>query len=71
LNLRQIYDKRWQKYANLCKDMLGFSENASAVEMPESGVKSRKTSIFKEFKIHDKNFIHLPRQYHETIRKSQ
>jgi hypothetical protein len=42
--------------------MLGFSENASAVEMPESGVKSRQTSIFKEFKIHDKNFIHLPRQ---------
>jgi hypothetical protein len=43
--------------------MLGFSENASAVEMPESGVKSRQTSILKEFKIHDKNIIHLPRHY--------
>ena len=30
--------------------------------MPESGVKSRKISILKEFKRYDKSFVRVPRQ---------
>ena len=37
-------------------------ENNLSQQIVESGVKSRKISIFKEFLRHDKNIIHLPRQ---------
>ena len=35
-------------------------ENNLSQQIVESGVKSRKISIFKEFLRHDKNIIHLP-----------
>ena len=38
-------------------------ENNLSQQIVESGVKSRKISIFKEFLRHDKNIIYLPRQY--------
>ena len=38
-------------------------ENNLSQQIVESGVKSRKISIFKEFLRHDKNIICLPRQY--------
>ena len=38
-------------------------ENNLTQQIVESGVKSRKISIFKEFLRHDKNIICLPRQY--------
>lgn len=38
-------------------------ENNLSQQIVESGVKSRKISIFKEFLRHDKNTFHLPRQY--------
>ena len=38
-------------------------ENNLSQQIVESGVKSRKISIFKEFLRHDKNIIHLPRHY--------
>lgn len=37
-------------------------ENNLSQQIVESGVKSRKISIFKEFLRHDKNIICLPRQ---------
>ena len=37
-------------------------ENNLSQQIVESGVKSRKISIFKEFLRHDKNTFHLPRQ---------
>lgn len=37
-------------------------ENTLSQQIVESGVKSRKISIFKEFLRHDKNIICLPRQ---------
>lgn len=37
-------------------------ENNLTQQIVESGVKSRKISIFKEFLRHDKNIICLPRQ---------
>lgn len=37
-------------------------ENNLSQQIVESGVKSRKISIFKEFLRHDKNIIYLPRQ---------
>ena len=36
-------------------------ENNLSQQIVESGVKSRKISIFKEFLRHDKNIIYLPR----------
>lgn len=36
-------------------------ENNLSQQIVESGVKSRKISIFKEFLRHDKNTIYLPR----------
>ena len=36
-------------------------ENNLSQQIVESGVKSRKISIFKEFLRHDKNTFHLPR----------
>ena len=38
-------------------------ENNLSQQIVESGVKSRKISIFKEFLRHDKNIICLPRQH--------
>ena len=37
-------------------------ENNLSQQIVESGVKSGKISIFKEFLRHDKNTIYLPRQ---------
>jgi len=45
-------------------------ENNLSQQIVESGVKSRKISIFKEFLRHDKNIICLPWQYPKKPRKS-
>ena len=53
----------WQDiriYATICDEN---EENNLSQQIVESGVKSRKISIFKEFLRHDKNTFHLPRQY--------
>ena len=42
-------------------------ENNLSQQIVESGVKSRKISIFKEFLRHDKNIICLPRHSSFTI----
>ena len=44
-------------------------ENNLSQQIVESGVKSRKISIFKEFLRHDKNIIHLPR--HKKIAQAK
>ena len=47
-------------------------ENNLSQQIVESGVKSRKISIFKEFLRHDKNIICLPRQHlYFTIQTGQ
>ena len=51
----------WQDiriYATICDEN---EENNLSQQIVESGVKSRKISIFKEFLRHDKNIICLPR----------
>lgn len=45
-------------------------ENNLSQQIVESGVKSRKISIFKEFLRHDKNIICLPRQHLTFCEKS-
>ena len=45
-------------------------ENNLSQQIVESGVKSRKISIFKEFLRHDKNIICLPRHYLSKILKN-
>lgn len=45
-------------------------ENNLSQQIVESGVKSRKISIFKEFLRHDKNTFHMPRQDLPFVRKS-
>ena len=45
-------------------------ENNLSQQIVESGVKSRKISIFKEFLRHDKNIICLPRQNANNLLKS-
>ncbi len=44
-------------------------ENNLSQQIVESGVKSRKISISKEFLRHDKNIIHLPR--HKKIAQAK
>ena len=60
----KIFTKfEWQDirvYATICDEN---EENNLSQQIVESGVKSRKISIFKEFLRHDKNIICLPRQY--------
>ena len=59
----------WQNiriYATICDEN---EENNLSQQIVESGVNSRKISIFKEFLRHDKNIICLPRQYTNRARK--
>ena len=54
-------------YATICDEN---EENNLSQQIVESGVKSRKISIFKEFLRHDKNTFHMPRQDLPFVRKS-